>query len=78
MLGKSTRAIIWPAKVIVDHFSDVVYAHLMRSTSQEETLAVKPVLKWWEAMFGFQIKRHHENNDRLSEQPFRDAVEEAN
>ena len=69
---------IWPAKVIVDHFSDVVYVHLMISTSQEETLAVKPVFKWWETMFGLQIKRCHENNDRLSEKPFRDAVEEAN
>ena len=33
--GKLTSARILAAQVMVDHFSDLTYVHLMRSTSQE-------------------------------------------
>ena len=32
--GKLTGAHIWSAQVVVDHFSDLTYIHLMRSTIQ--------------------------------------------
>ena len=39
--GHLTRARIWGATIFVDHFSDHVHVHLMRSVSQEKTLAAK-------------------------------------
>ena len=33
--GKLTSVSIWAAKVIVDHFSDLTYVNLIRSTIQE-------------------------------------------
>ena len=33
--GKLTIAHIWAVQVIVNHFSDLTYVHLIRSTSQE-------------------------------------------
>ena len=39
--GKITSARIWPAQLIVEHFSDLTYMHLMGITSQEYTLAGK-------------------------------------
>ena len=39
--GKLASAHIWSAKVMVDHFSDLTYLHLMISTTQEVALAGK-------------------------------------
>ena len=36
--GKLTSAHIWAAPIMVDHFSDSTYVHLMIIISQEETL----------------------------------------
>ena len=37
---------IWDDQVMVDNFIDLIYVHLMRSTSQEETLTGKNPLKY--------------------------------
>ena len=39
--GKLTHVRIWVDQVMVGHFSDLTYAHLMRSAIQEETLSLK-------------------------------------
>ena len=39
--GKLTSAHIWDAQFMVDHFSDLTYVHLMRSTIQEHNLSGK-------------------------------------
>ena len=39
--GKFTSASIWDAQVIVDDFSDLIYVHIMISTSQEVNFALK-------------------------------------
>ena len=36
--GKLIITRIWSDQVMVDHFSDLTYVHLIRSTDQEETL----------------------------------------
>ena len=41
LLGKLTGVCSWASQVMVDHFSELTYVKIMRSTSQEETLAVK-------------------------------------
>ena len=76
--GKHTSARIWTAQVMVDHFSDSPYVHLMRSTIQEETLAVKSAFEIWADIFGVKIKRCHGENGRFSEKPFRSAIEDFN
>ena len=35
---KLTSACIWSAQVMMDHFNELTYLHLMRSTNQEDTL----------------------------------------
>ena len=37
--GKPVSAHIWSSQVMVNHFSDLTYVHLMRSTNQKENLA---------------------------------------
>jgi len=78
MSGSLTRARIWAVNVFVDHMSDLVYVHLMRSTTQEETLAAKTAYERYGATHGVTIKRYHADNGRYAEQPFRDACAQAN
>ena len=66
-----TSAQIWSIQLIVNHFSDLNYVQLMRSTIQEENLSVKAAFKTWAAIFGVKIHRYHTDNDIFSEQPFR-------
>ena len=43
--GKLTSARIWDAQVMVDHFNDLTYVHLIRSTSKGETLSGNSAFK---------------------------------
>ena len=63
---------------MVDHFIDITYVHLTRSTNQEETLAVKEALEIWAAIFGVKVNRYHKDIGRFSEQPFRSEIEDSN
>ena len=65
--GHLTRAKIWGATIFVDHFSDHVHMHLMRSVSQDETLAAKQAYKLLAATHEVTIRRYHANNGRFSE-----------
>ena len=61
-----------------DHFSDLTYMHLVRSTNQEDTLAGKSAFEIWSATFGVKIKRYHADNGQFSEQTFRPEIEDTN
>ena len=50
---------IWAAQVMVEHFSELTYVHLIRRTTQEETLAVKSDFERWAAIFGVKIHRYN-------------------
>ena len=63
---------------MVDHFIDITYVHLTRSTNQEENLTVKEALKIWAATFGVKVNRYHKDIGRFSEQPFRSEIEDSN
>ena len=73
--GKLTSVLIWTSQVMVDHFSDITFVHLMRSTIQEETLTVKAAFERWDAIFGVKIHRYHAENgiflNNLSDQQLR-------
>ena len=60
---------------MVDHFSDLTYMNVMRSTNQEDNLAVKPSFERWAEKFGVKIKGYHAANEsflnNLSDQQLR-------
>ena len=64
--------------VFVDHFSGHVHVHLMRSLSQEETLAAKAAYEKLAADSGVTVLAYHADNGRFAESAFRDAVDESN
>ena len=76
--GKLTSSQICSAQVMVNHFSDLTYLHLMRITSQEENLAVKSAFERWANTFGVKIKIYHAENGRFSKQAFRSEIEDTN
>ena len=51
--------------------------HLVRSTSQEETLAVKSTFEIWAATVVFKIKRYRIENKIFPEEPIRSEIEYA-
>ena len=55
--GHLTRARIWGAAIFVDHFSNHVHVHLMRSASQDETLAAKRAYERLAATHEVTIRR---------------------
>ena len=63
--GHLTRAQIWGATIFVDHFSDHVHVHLMRSASQDETLAAKRAYECLAATHEVTIWRYHAENGRF-------------
>eukprot|EP00978_Attheya_sp_CCMP212_P006292 scaffold14257_cov69-Attheya_sp.AAC.1 len=69
--GRLTHQRIWAATIFVDHVSHFAHAHLMRSVSQEETLAAKHGWERIAATFGRAIKRYHADNGRYAEADFR-------
>ena len=76
--GKLTNARIWVDQVMIDHFSDLAYVRLMRTTTKEETLSGKSPFERWADTLGVKINRYHEDNGILYEQPFRSAIEDSN
>ena len=76
--GKLKSSCIWACQLMVDHFIDITYVHLTRSTNQEENLTVKEALEIWAAIFGVKVNRYHKDIGRFSEQPFRSEIEDSN
>ena len=64
--------------VFTDHFSDFACAHLMKSTTQEETLEAKLAFEKLAQMHGITILSCHANDGRFAESKFRKRVEECN
>ena len=69
---------IWAAQVIVDHFSDLTYVHLIRRTRQEKTLEGKTAFEIWDVTFGLKINSYHADNGRFDGKPFRSEIEYSN
>ena len=64
--------------IFVDHFSNHVHVHLMRSASQDETLADKQAYKRLAATHEVTIRRYHADNGHFSKKAFRAAVNDTN
>ena len=63
--GKLTSEHIWDAQVMVDHFSDLTYVHLMISTTQEENKAGKIAFGTWDYTFGVKLNIYHAGNGQF-------------
>ena len=53
---------MWCATVFIDHFSQLSYVYLQRSTSGEETLKAKQAFEVYARSHGIMIKHYHANN----------------
>ncbi len=76
MEGGHTRARIWAATVFKDHFSGLIYTHLMTSPSLEETIAAKQAYEKFANPT--KIKSYHADNGTFAKEGFKDEVKEAN
>ena len=68
----------WDAQVIVEHFNNLNYVELIRSTRQEVKLSGKSAFGIWSANFAVKVHRCYAENGRFSEQPFGSSVENSN
>ena len=73
--GNLLRDRINAATVFVDHFSNYVYVHLMRSVTGEETLEAKQAYEAHAGSFGVHIKRYRADNGRFADPSFQAAVQ---
>ena len=69
---------ITAATVFVDHFMNFIYVHLMRSTTQDETIVAKLAYEKLAASYGVDVRAYRADNGRFAESRFREAVEDAN
>jgi hypothetical protein len=51
------------ATVFTDHYSDVTYVHLQKSTKAQETLEAKQAFERWANQHSVKIKHYHAIDD---------------
>ena len=73
--GSLTRDRIWAANLVVDHYTDVHKAVLMRSPSTEETLAAKLATEKFFRQHGVKISQWHADNGRYADKEFIEQVD---
>ena len=76
--GKLTSARIWSDQLMVDHFSDLTYVHIMIITSQEDALAGKSEFDIWAYTCRVKSNRYHTYNGRFSEYLFIPVIDYSN
>jgi hypothetical protein len=70
--GKLTHQRVNGSTIFVDHFSDHVYAYLMRDLTLDETIAAKHGYEHFLHSHGIISKAYHADNGRFADQGFRD------
>ncbi len=70
--GKLTHRRVNGAMVFVDHFSDHVYAYLMRDLTLDETIPAKHGYERYLSLLGIKSKGYHANNSRFADNGFWD------
>jgi hypothetical protein len=77
MLGFLTNLRIWGATIFVDHFSDYVYAVLMRDLTLDETLLAKTAFEQHASEGGISISSYRADNGQFADSGFQQAVKDA-
>jgi hypothetical protein len=70
--GKLTHQCVNGSTIFVGHFSDHVYAYLMRNLTLDETITAKHGYERFLHLLGIQSKAYHANNFCFTDQGFRD------
>jgi hypothetical protein len=70
MKGIPTRERYNAATIFVDHFSDVTYIHLQKTTNAEETIEAKEAFERWAATHNVKISHYHADNVRFAENAY--------
>jgi hypothetical protein len=70
--GKLTHQRVNGATVFVDHFSDHVYAYLMRDLTLNKTTAAKHGYECYLSLLGIKSKGYHADNSRFADKGFWD------
>jgi hypothetical protein len=70
--GKLTHQCVNGSTIFVDHFSDHVYAYLMRDLTLDETIAAKHGYECFLHLHGILSKAYHADNGCFADQGFRD------
>ena len=68
--GRLTRGRICGTNVMVDHFSNFIYVHLITSISGKQTLAAKKSYEWQAASYDVKVNRYHTDNGRYADHFF--------
>jgi hypothetical protein len=68
--GTPTKAHYNSATVFTDHYSDVTFIHLQRSTNAQETLEAKHAFEQWATSYNVNIRHYHADNGRFAETLF--------
>jgi len=69
--SKLTHQRVNGSTIFVDHFSDHVYAYLMRDLTLDETIAAKHGYERFLHSHGIRSKAYHADNGRFADQGFR-------
>ncbi len=70
--GKLTHQCVNSSAIFVDHFSDHVYAYLMRDLTLDETITAKHGYDRFLNLHGIQSKAYHANKGGFADQGFTD------
>jgi hypothetical protein len=76
--GKPTIARYKVGTVFVDHFSDIMYVHFQKTSSEAETIEAKEAFERWSRSHGVNIKHYHADNGRFAENAFMQHVDKCN
>ena len=72
MSGKLTSERIWGATTFVDHVSDYVYVHTMKSFTSEDTLVAKKAFEKIFTLAGRKVKSYRCDNGRFADKAWLD------
>ena len=74
--GKITKQRYTAATVFVDHYSDMVYVHLQRTLSSNETVEGKNAFEAFARKNGVRIEHYHADNGRFADNLFKQDLAE--
>ena len=75
--GKLTHARFWGSVIYVDHATDFIYNHLIKTTSSDETLASKFAYERLSRSYGVTIGAYDTDNSRFNDERFTGSCKEA-
>ena len=69
--GRPTHERFWGSVLFCDHFSDLIYNHLITGTTSEQTLGSKHAYERFANEFGVKIRSYRADNMRFNDNNFR-------